>query len=612
MARGSSAVVSPNLGLYLGRPPLTVPSRALQDGLNFRIKEGRISTLSMGWLPYSAVDFQGPISLIDTFSIRGIAERSIIGTPRDLFVYDPGTDTADYINPIYATATVDVTSAANAVVTPDTGTPNWVTNGIKAGDFIHFGSATQNDPTATWYEIGSVDGEGQLTLIGAVTGAPLNNTAYTIRRTFTGTLTDPWDTEIFVFPDDGVNDDQWFATNGVDTIVYWDGSAAQVSRATGLGFTCKSIVAYKNMMLYAGITSYNGDPYPSSIINSDIGKPLAAGDAGTGVSEQFRIHDGVDAIIKAEVLGDNAVFYGPRHIVLGQFVGGDLTFIFRIAVSDMGPIGSRLIANFGDYHQFIAQDGQYLFDGVSANEVGKHVWREVLSTRDASRFELGFHHFDEEKGELLWFVPLTTDAGVGDPEMPPEYAFVEHYLEEVGQQLPTPYSKRQAPFSAAGSGATAGVITWDELTQNWDQLTARWNDSTLFSAYPITLVGDGNGTVHILNSAQDGNGTVLPNYVKFGRRLLGDSKMRGLLKRVYPYLTELLGEITVRTFYSDHASGSATILQDDLFDLSLPQEGHFVSPFRCGRFFEVQIGSSDGLPWELDGYDVDVAPGGRR
>lgn len=611
MAKVDAPIVSPNLGLYLGRPPIMVPARGLQDGYNFRIQEGRVSTFNLGWLPFSQVNFQGPINLISTFQIRDVAQQQIVGTPRDLFAYDRENDTATYLNPRYSVGSVDVTDAANGVITPNSGTPDWEDNDIDIGDYICFAGHAVVDPNAEWYRITAVSNT-EITVEGAVVGAPFTGVNYTIRKVFTGTLIDPWDTEIFVYPDDGVNNDLWFATNGLDWVVSWDGSADSVTAHPELGFTCKTMLAYKNQMLYCGITNYNGDPYPSSIINSDIGKPLNAGDAGTGISEQFRVHDGVDGIIHAALLGDNVALYSANHIVLAQFVGGDLVFIFRIAVDNLGPIGSRLIANFGDYHEFIAADGQYLFDGISAQEVNKQIWRTVLNERDPVRHELGFHHFDEERGELFWIVALTSDPGVGDPNGIPQTAYVEHYLEQVGNGVPTPFSRRAAPFLAAGDGVTQGVLTWDEMNLTWQDYTFRWSESSLFSAIPIVIMGDANGVMHHFNGAQSGNGTPLPNFIHFGRRILGDTRMRGLLTRVYPYMTQLVDTIEVTTFYSDHASGPNTTTEVNNFSLALAQEGHFVTPYRRGRFFETKFGSVAGRPWECDGYAVDARQGGRR
>lgn len=610
MARAKSSAVSMvTLGLYLGTAPLLVPQGALQDGMNFRIKQGRLGNLNLGWELHSAVTLDGPVVYQDTFRIRGLGEIMIFCTLKNVYSYDPNNDTVAFINPVYTTAPgVDVTSANPAVVTPDSGSPLWVTNGIKAGDMIHFGANNQTDPAAVWYTIATV-GESSITLTTAVAGAPLNASAYTIRRTFTGDVQDIWDSETFVFPDDGTGDDMWFATNGVDKVITWDGQAAHAIRQTTLGFTCKRLSVFKNMMIYANLITDGGDSRPTSIANSDVGVPL---DTSNGLASQFRVHDGSDVIMEVEDLGDNLVIYSERHVTQMQFVGDPLVWVLRDAAQGIGPIAPRVVADFGDYHEFIGADSQYLFDGVAVTEVGKQVWREVLRLRDPVRQVLAFTHFDEENGELHWLVPLTSDAGVGVEDEGPEISFVEHYLEEVGERVPTPYSRRELPFLSGGYSATAGVLTWDQLTQAWEDLTFRWNDSFLFSAFPLNLMGGADGRIYQINTVQQGAGSNLTSFVRFGRRPLGDGRMRGLLKRVYAFATKTATAFDVTTRYFDHANDSTpTIVQVDSFDASLPEGGHFVTPYRRGRYCDIGFGTS-GAGWEVIGYDVDAVPGGRR
>jgi len=831
----STAILNPNLGLYLGIDPLMVPATGLLAGENFRVKNGKLSNINLGWVAYSAIAFVDPITLIDTFFIRGVAEKNIVATTRNLYEWDAEADTALYLNARYATGTVQAgggndaftkvlltcdgsdlgttftdsnaggsahtwTAAGNAhtdtaekkfgtasalldgtgdyVSTPDhadfslgsgawtidlwfnctaptgtnralggqgdvavtaattawslfrttadkirvnvyvggvasqidststftdavntgwhhvavvrtgdilrmfidgvqeggdvaitgtvnnatdvlaigalgayvaevwlgwidefrisvgiarwtaafeppgfaattaaldivlanSGTPAWQTNDIAAGDFINFTSATQRSLSATWYEIESVDSESQLTLTSAVP-TPIAGTVYTIRRAFTGNLYDIWDSEVFVNPDDGTGDDLWFATNGVDYVVSWDGSATQVTIQSALDFTCKRLSVYKNMMIYANITQA-GEVLPSSIINSDVGQPL---DVSLGLASQFRIHDGVDHIHEIEDLGDNLIIYSERHVTVAQFVGDPLVFVFRDAASGIGTLATRVVADFGDYHEFLGWDSQYLFDGVSVTEVGKQVWREVLRTRDATRQQMCFNHFNEEQGELMWGVALSSDTGAGsDLESPVETAYVEHYLEEVGDRTPSPFSKRDFPFTCEGYSATTSLTTWDELLDAWEDTFLRWNDSFLSAAFPLSLMGTFGGTIMVINTVQTGAGAALPSYVRTARRALGDGRMRGLLARVYPFASQISpGTLDITVRLSDHASGPITDSETFEFDTALSEGAHFISPFRAARYFELQLGT-DGSAWEITGYDIDTRPGGRR
>ena len=102
----STAITSPNLGLYYGLDPIAVPARAVQDGRNFRVKQGRLTNASIGHGDYSAINFGAPVTYLDTFYIRGASQKQIVCTTRDIFEYDESTDVALLLNRRYATGTV--------------------------------------------------------------------------------------------------------------------------------------------------------------------------------------------------------------------------------------------------------------------------------------------------------------------------------------------------------------------------------------------------------------------------------------------------------------------------------------------------------------------------
>jgi len=586
-----------------------VPARGLQDGRNFRIKQGKVGNVNLGWQEHSAIDFVDPIMLIETFYLRAGTQKQIIATTKNVFEYDPETDVALLLNRRYGTGTV----AVSGTTVTGTGT-GWFAAGVKVGDYFKVSTADYRTwPGTGWIRITAVDAGGlQLTL--ATTGGTVGAGAvYTISRTFTGDITTFWDSATFAAPDDGaggVDPDLFFLTNGAEFVHTWDGSATQLVEQAAMNFRCKQLFVYKNMMIYATLT-YGGELLPTGMINSDIGLPLNAGDTGTGLSEQFRVNDGVFDITEVEDMGDSLVFYSRDHVTLCQFVGDPLIFIFREAGEGVGPLAGRLVADFGDYHEFIGADAQYLFDGVTLSTINQQLWREVLRTRDAARQHFGFHHFDEENGELIWGIPLTSDAGVGDELEPPEQAFVEHYLEEVGDKTPTPFSRRDFPFLTPGLGVVGSALTWDDITETWDQMVIRWNDSQLFSAFPLNLVGDEAGTLWKINTIQTGAGAFLPSFIRSGRRATGDGRIRSLLKRVYAFAEKLNSVLNVTVRMMDHASGPATIIDTQVFDTSLPEGGHFTVHYRRGRFFENQFGT-DGEPWQLSGWDNDVTQGGMR
>lgn len=604
-----TAILTVNRGLFLDRPPIGVPPGGWVDCLNVQPKLGSVSNLDLGWSRFEDWALLGPVRLIDRMKLSDGTEELLFADPTDIYRYNPATNEVDFLTPIYATGTASVAAGATPTVT-GVGTL-WAAN-VKAGDYIHFGLATQNDPTAAWHRITTVTNDTSMVIVGPVAGAPLAAGVYTIRKTFTGDIITHWDAVTFphASPDD---DDVWFATNGIDPVVKWHSGDARVAPANfGQVLIVQHLAVYANMLILGGITQA-GEDLPTSIINSDVGTPE---NTTSGLSEQFIVHSGVEPIIDMQPLGDNLVVYTPRSGILVQFVGDPLIFTFRRAFTGVGPVSASVVADFGDHHEFIGADTQYHFDGANVQEINNHVWRHILSLRDATRGPLGIAHFDEENGSLIWGIPLTTDAGDTGEDRPLSVAWPQHYLEDVGPQLPTPFSKRSFPFTAAGYYEQQSGVTWDTVEGDWDSGEYQWNEQFFFAAFPINLVGDALGRVYTLNAAQDADGVALPSFVRFGRIALGDGRMRALLSRVYPFAKAPSGgshnlNVTVRLY--EHASGQQDEEETFLFDLGLGEEGHFVSPFRRARFAELEYGTpGPGEDWGLDGYDTDVKPGGRR
>lgn len=608
MAERNSAVILPNLGLYLDRPAITVPQRGLQDGLNFRIREGHLTNLGLGWDRFSSFTLNGPVRLIDQFFVGGLVERVIFGTLTDLYHYRQNEDDVVFITPRYEEGTIDVSAADPAVVTFSEADAH---DQVKAGDELHIGATGQRDPAATWFEVASVDHDNNTaTLTTAVPGTPLNTQAFTLRQKFTTEERDWWSSEVFTRPQ-GL-EDLWFATNGRQYVVTWDGNADQVTAHPELGIKARVLRVYSNMMVYGNLDASDGSYLPGAIVNSDVGNPLAAGDTGTGLSEQFNVHGGQDPIHAMEELADNLVVYTRDRIVQAQFVGDDLVFVFRTATRRTGLIAPHAVADYGNHHEFLSNDSMYRFDGVTSDPVHGHVWEPVLRRQDPVRNIHAYAVFDDEAGEVVWSLPLLTDPNAEeDPFAPPAEAFVSHYLEATDERVPMPHSRRQFPFTAVGYYENEPGLTWDTVMGEWQEQEFRWNEKFNFVAFPDLLAGDEQGRVWLLNTVITADGAPMSSFVRFGRKALGDGRMRGLLRRVYPFTPVLAANLTVTSRFADFASGDIDRTSVETFDMNHPEGLHFVSVFRRGRFVELEFGSA-GDHWQLDGFDTDASPGGRR
>lgn len=606
-ARG---IIQPNLGVYLDRPPIAVDPRAMSDCMNVRIKNGRVTNSNLGYVKFFAQQLNGPVLLIDNFFLRSGAQLLVLGTTKDLYQYDEVGDEALFLTPRYDTGTVTATNGS-AVVT-GVGTLWDTSDNLKVGDGFHVGAAAQRDPAETWYTILTVDSDTQVTLTANYAEATAGpGEPYTGRQLFQGAIFDYWRTESF--PDAQPEDeDHWYATNGgINYPVRWNGTDTQVTVLDTLGFKCKELGRYKNMLIYGNLIIDTGEARPFSVRNSAITEPE---NVTTLEAAEFVVHDGVDPIVGMLPFGDNLFIYSERSVTIVQFVGAPVLFAFRTGISGIGPLNGRMVADFGDFHTLLAADSLYRFDGIGVENINGHVWVPALKAQDPKRLELAFSHFDEENGELHWIIPRTTDTDTTDGQ--PETSYVEHYLEEVGERDPNPHTIRSMPFTVAGFFERLTTLTWNAIITDWTAQNFAWNDRFLQSAFPYNLFGDENGYIYILNSGETADGVAQVNYARFGQRLLGDGKSKGLLKRVYGYFEPLPAagygvDVTIRS--ADSIGGVITTSTPLVHDITQADElDFFVSPFVIARTAAVEFGT-DGTnePWTLQGYDIDVAPAGK-
>lgn len=589
----SSAVVSPNMGLYLGRPHLSLHPKMLQDGHNFRIRLGKLNNLNLGWTRFSDFTLNGPVMHLESIALRSGVEHLLMATLKDVYKYDLNTDSIAFLTPRYVTGTA---SASGTAVT-GVGT-TWSTN-AKAGDFIHFGSNSQTDPNAVWYEIANVGGNTSITLTSSA--GTIANGNYTIRKVFTGDINDLWQTAMF-YNAPG-NADEWWITNGQDAIMRWNGTNTQLE-ILSMGFTAKTLAVYANSMIFLNLVQ-SGEIKPADMINSQPGDPK---DVAGAASDQYKVHGFSGEVYKALPIGDLLAIYSKNNVTVAQFVGGDLGYVFRQVVSGTGALGPRAIADFGDYHQFVSVDGLYVFDGATIHEVGAHVWRDVLRSQRPSAVKRAFHVFDDFHGELNWSIPLAVDTGDHAT-----IAYVEHFLEDLTSsniEPRPPFSRKDFPFTSAGFFTQQSTLRWSDISETWQELNFRWTDQFFQVSFPILLVGDGNGKVFKLNAAQTADGANMASFIKFGRVALYDGNIRGLLARVYPFVGSITSSLSVTAHMLDYAEIDTPNISDTK-TLDHSAGDRFVTPYHRGRFMELEFGTT-GAAWEMSGYDVEVRPGGRR
>lgn len=490
----------------------------------------------------------------------------------------------------------------NVALMPVSGTVDGGTMAVTSGSWGVRGYALS---VPVWYTVLTVDNDTQITLTSTWQEPNIAGAVYVVRRLLTGDENDLWSTELFHNGLPGPAD-WWIGTNGTDQLVRWNGTdpaAAYVNT----GFICKAIIKWYNMMIYGNL-NVGGIARRTSIRNSDIGNPF---EVVEGIASELVAHDGVDEILVMLTIADNLVIYSIRNVTLAAFVGFPELFAFRTAVSGIGPLAANSVADFGDNHEWLGPDAAYEFDGVTADEVNYHVMREIIRICPATRYNQIIVHFAEETGEIYWIIPRTSDAS----QLSPELCYSEHYLENVPQDAPTPFTVRELPASATGYFESLDTLTWDQLTTPWTTQNFRWDDRFFLASFPLNLFGKSDGSIQTIGVADSHDGQPFTNFVRFGRRPVVDGKLRGCVRRVYTF-GEKLGtavyDLDVTTSVTDQMGGEMVEGVPLPYDLAHAGK-RFVNPFAVGRFFDVKFGTSGvDRGWILQGYDVENVSLGER
>jgi len=321
--------------------------------------------------------------------------------------------------------------------------------------------------------------------------------------------------------------------------------------------------------------------------------------------------DGIDALLELHALGDVLVAYHERSINLLQFVGVPFIFVVRTAIPSLGPIAPGAIVNFGDFHEFLASEAAYEFNGVGIEEVGPQVFREALRSISPNRSSRVITHIDEEEGETHWIVPLTTDPG--DEDSGPQTSFVEHYLEEVPPNRDTPMTIRDLPATATGYFERSEALTFNLVTQSFESTAFRWDDRFFDAAFPFNVFGDEDGNVWMLSTSSNQNGVKLQSYARFHRFALVDGRNKGHLQRIEPYCDKrTTPDLSVRIYTSDFLEGDLTLKETLTFTID-HSGNRYVSARTIGRFVELEfITNVLDASWSLDGYGIEGIAAGLR
>ena len=601
-----------SIGLYYDRAPIFAPEGSLQDCLNVRIQNGRITNDSIGWKSFNGIVLDGEVTLCDSFRFQGGSE-TLFGTRTTLYRFDPVLLTVATLNPLYSTGTAGVAGGTLVVgigtfwnTAAHASNASWP-RAVQAGDWFRWGTANEDDPNLStnggWAQIASVASDTSMTLATSV-GAHAQG-SYTIRKSFSGATDEIWQWALFPVKDaDGK--DYLYLTNGAQ-FVRWDPeiNATQVLLSTG--FTPRGLSVFERSLIAFDITdNVTGKRTPGKVRISAIGDP----DNWTTLEavEAFAT-DGHERIAVARPLGEYLLLYCDESARIAAFVGPPVFWAFRTALPGVGIIGRNAIMDFGDHHEFISQDTIYSFDGAQNLSIAPHVFRQILKTIDVGRLWQVLSLRDKERGEVNWIVPDVGDA----QDSGPAYAWIEHYLEVLSSGALLPVTKRQLPATAVGSYIAEQSMRFSDFTDGFDQHHVPFNARQFGGIYPTLIFGTAYGEIHQLNITQtDAVDEILPSWAELSTRpAIGDGLYAGLVQRIEPYLEKSSGNVSIELFGQERLGGDKVLL--DSSDYALDGSGRrFTSPRHETRFASIRVRSGESSPWALGALATTIVPGGTR
>jgi len=541
----------PNKGLILNKPEEFLKN-------NFSTGESRnmefYNELLQGRLGLDTlIDYElsGPIQLIDQFWEYSGSWHFLIATTKDIYKYNfaPGTGSSAYLDiltPLYTTGSIcaDGTGASTTLVVGSDPTTDFDGNGIKAGDFLKVGTASPLS-TDTWYEIESVTaGTGSSAeIILTDSGPSVIDSQFTIRKCFSGSSTDFWQSRTFVDENLG---DTWIVTNGVDFPQYWIGSGQMVTLGTDAGgFTAaKFIEVYKDRVIL-GYTVEGGNNSPQRVRWSGVAN---CAEWAEGDFKDF-IDDGY-WITGMGIMASSHIVFRERDAYIGRYVGGDYIFDWDKSSSCAGVWAPTSLVLFEREAYYYGPDNKFHHWNLLTDEIISESIFPRSKDYNPNLEQTIFGWQIEAKNQIRWFCPYS------DTDYHNE-VIVYDYAENIIQIWE--YEQAQACCSIGEYLNTEDLYMDDSIWGEYylDEMEGYFDDRFFLDAAPVTVYGGYDGYLRIADIGYTDDGT---EYTRKFESIRDNYKLpqqnKRLWKQQFWLNSELSGEVSISVKKDDSNSYS--------------------------------------------------------
>jgi len=492
----------------------------------------------------------GAILLIEQFWKYTGSWYLMVCTQKDIYQYDLANTKYTVLTPTYATGTISVGTGASALIVTGAGGANFTTGGIKAGDYIKLLAGTSY-ASDTWYEIASKDSDTQLTLVTApVTGA----TAYTIRKCFSGTVTNFWKSKTFQDKNLG---DVWIATNGVDTPIVFTGTG-QVRPLTGLpsGFvSAKYVDVFHDRLLFLNTIEAGNQPQRERF--------GAVADCEAWEDLDFKDFVDDESWITGSITWNSYhIIFRERDAVVGRWVGGTDIFDYTPNSSCSGvSAANSIVATQKKIHYYSPDSKFHSWNLITEEDIGEVIFPySVNFDPNLEQYIYGFKV--EQKNQIRWFVPH------GNPDYMNacviwDFQNKNMYIWEYKQDQAT---KVMGEYLNVSDLYVDDDI-WGDLYV--DEQEGYWDDRQFIDDAPQLIYGGDDGYVRKADIGYKDDGTAYTRVFESTRQSFF---LPGIIKRLFRQQfwlnSDIEGSVTISLKKDDSNSFESTTNIISLIDLT--------------------------------------------
>lgn len=543
-------IVAPTLGLNNNFPSVLLKDEFTPDCLDVFFQRGEIwsgkkrSQLFTPTLPEE-------IMHVKYFFKQSTAENwLVLFSKKDIAYRDIANNRLNFINKIYNTGTVTAATNSSGGQMNLTFSGTTFAGNVAVGDRIRLvgGSAAPYHTGQTWYTITQVTDNTHLRVTGTVPSGYVigsGGNSYAIRKSFTGTSTDPWSSVVF--------NEKLLATNGgVNNIISWAGTG-QVADMTMTGiatpYKAKRLYAYeRRLLLLQPIVS--GTLAPFDIRWSSLNNETLWGGTGSDAG-RMDCSEGEGTVQNCVNIQGFLYVLKDNSIIKAWPVTDLNIFNKKLYINGTGTDAPDSVIEKDDRAYFWSPKNVFIiFDGLQPRVISQNV--DAIAKNINPNYQRYIKAlYVKQYNQIIWGVPFSISTTLNkimvfdlDPEETSWTLFDISVSAFGSYQQETTYDWSTLPF-----------VDW--ASWSWES----WEHREGLQTFPLDLVTSSDGKVHQLNASEQDLGSDFTRYFVLTTDL-GKRKKLNVYKRLLQmdvYLEkEATGTLTIEVKRDREGSWQAT------------------------------------------------------